>query len=275
MTIKIGIITDRYHLEKKMPLFLEYLKGKVEVSLYLEEDYVYNSSNLKFDEDIFFVKSKGDITLNLVKSIENEFAIPVFNSYRGIWLTMHRFMHNLLLKRRGIFIPEFSLNSKSINPNFKNYIVKNIIDQQNNAFNPKIEKVKGSGSVRVIDRRAFSDKIENDLKNKVLYYQEFIKSKWEYKVYGIGEQLLFYKQLPTLVNPNKMESRRKIDDISIVKEQSYKAMKILDLKITSIDFLKSKDGVFYLTDINSTPNFDYIKNGPKIVADLLIEEAKR
>ena len=41
-----------------------------------------------------------------------------------------------------------------------------------------------------------------------------------------------------------------------------------------MDFLRSKNGVYYLTDINSSPNFNYIKNGPKIVGDYLIKQAK-
>ncbi|KKM61748.1 hypothetical protein LCGC14_1528650, partial [marine sediment metagenome] len=32
---------------------------------------------------------------------------------------------------------------------------------------------------------------------------------------------------------------------------------------------------FYLTDINCTPNFNYIKNGAKIVVDFLLKQAKR
>ena len=59
----------------------------------------------------------------------------------------------------------------------------------------------------------------------------------------------YYKQIPVLVNPNKMESRRKIDEIPELKELAFKAVKTTGLKITSIDFLQNKDGKFYLTDI--------------------------
>ena len=115
-----------------------------------------------------------------------------------------------------------------------------------------------------------------DMENyQFLYYQKFIKSKWEYKVYIIGDKIYYYKQIPVLVNPNKMESRRKIDEIPELKELSFKAIETTGLKITSIDFLQNKNGQFYLTDINCTPNFNYIKNGPKIVGDYLLEQAKK
>ena len=72
-----------------------------------------------------------------------------------------------------------------------------------------------------------------------------------------------------------METRQPIEIISELKEAVLRAMRILDLKIVSVDFLKSEEGIFYLTDINSTPNFNYMKEGYKIVADFLIQEARK
>jgi glutathione synthase/RimK-type ligase-like ATP-grasp enzyme len=71
-----------------------------------------------------------------------------------------------------------------------------------------------------------------------------------------------------------MKTRRKIDKIPELKEITLKALKTTGLKISSLDFLRSKEGEFFLTDINSSPNFNYIKNGPKIVGDYLIKQAK-
>ena len=86
MTIKIGVITDTYHLKKKLPVFLKYLKTRAQASLYIEEEYLLKNTKLVFDEDIFFVKSKGDLTLELVKIIERELSIPLINSFKGQYL---------------------------------------------------------------------------------------------------------------------------------------------------------------------------------------------
>lgn len=267
---KIGIIIDEYHLERKVSEFLRYLKSIAEVSLYIEDSYLLNSSNYYFEEDLFFVKGKGEIILGLVKLIEEETSIPVINSSKGIWNAIHRFMNNTLLKKAGIPVPDFSLNPVNTSPPFESYIIKNIIDQKAYKFKPNIEKK--NGYLKVSDERALNE--ANSY--QYFFYQKFIKSKWEYKIYGIGEeQIYFHKQLPVLVNPNKMETRREIDEIPELKEIALKAMETLDLKITSIDFLKNKNGQFYLTDINCTPNFNYIKNGPKIVGDYLLEQAKK
>jgi len=266
--LKIGIISDKYHLEHKLLELLKYLRSKAEISLYIEESYLLNCSSFKFDEDLFFVKGKGDLILALVKLIEKETSIPVINSHGAIWLAINRFMNCMILKREGILVPEFTLNPHGIPPHFEDFIMKNIIDQKRYTFSPKIEKK--NGRLHIFDERALNEKT----KYQYFFYQKFIKSKWEYKVYGICNQLYFYKQLPTLVNPNKMESRKKIEEIKELREMSLKAMKALNLELASIDFLKSKDSKYYLTDINSSPNFNYIKNGPKIVGDFILERAR-
>ncbi len=270
--IKIGILIDKYHLENKVTEFLEYIKSKAEITIYIEESYLFNSSKFDFDEDLFFTKAKGELILAFIKLIEEESSIPIINSYKGTWLAINRFLNSVFLKKAGIPLAEFSLNPKGSDPPFRDFIIKNIIDQKNYKFKPIVNKV--NGRLNVADERALNEVDKTDPKYNYLYYQKFIKSKWEYKIYGIGEEVFFYKQLPILVNPNKTESRKKIDDIPELKEYCYKAMEVMDLKLTSLDFLKSKDQ-FYLTDINCTPNFNYIKDGHKIVANYLLKQAKQ
>jgi glutathione synthase/RimK-type ligase-like ATP-grasp enzyme len=269
---KIGIIIDKYHLKYKVTEFLKYLKSKADVILYIEESHLLNSSKLDFDEDLFFLKAKGDLILSMARLVEETTSIPVINSYKGTWLAINRFLNSVYLKNAGIPIPDFSLNPKGIAPPFPNYIIKNIIDQKNYKFKPIVHKE--NGQLKVVDERALIEVDKEDPRYNYLYYQKFIKSKWEYKIYGIGENVYFYKQLPILVNPNKMETRREIEEVSELKEYCYKAMDVMCLELTSLDFLKSKDQ-FYLTDINCTPNFNYLKNGHQIVADFLLKRAKR
>jgi len=270
--VKIGLITDKYHLEKKSTQFLKYCKDYADISIYIEEDYFLDFSNYDFDENIFFVKAKGDLVLNLIKFIEQETDIPVINSSKSISLAFNRFLNSVFLRRAGIRIPDFSLNPVGISPPYKEYIMKNIIDQKNYAFSPQIQK-KG-GFLEVTDMRAINESSGIKPKYTHVYFQEFIKSKWEYKVYLFGDDIFYFKQIPVLVDPDKMKSRVEIEKDIELTEIAYKAAEAIGLKISSMDFLKSKDGVYYLTDINSSPNFNYLKNGPKIVGDYIIRQAK-
>ncbi len=270
--IKIGLITDKYHLEKKSTQFLNYCKTIAKVSIYIEENYLLDFSNYNFDENIFFVKTKGDLALNLVKLIEQETDIPVINSSSSISLAFNRFLNSVFLRRAGVQVPDFTINPVGIIPPFKDYIMKNIKDQKNYAFNPQIHKE--GGFLKVTDMRAIGESSGIKPKYSHIYFQEFVKSKWEYKVYLIGDDLFYFKQIPILLNPDKMKSRIKIDKDTELTEMSYKAAEAIGLKISSMDFLRSKDGVYYLSDINSSPNFNYFKNGPKKVGDYLIKQAK-
>lgn len=248
------------------------MKDKAKINFYVEEKYLLDFSNLNFKEDIFIVKAKGDLVVNFAKLIERETSIPIVNSPASIWLCYNRFLNSTLLKKNDIRVPEFSLNPIGRDPPFQNYIIKNIRDQKNYTFNPLIKEQKGI--ISVSDKRALIEAQGGKENYQYLYYQQFIKSEWEYKVYCIGEDLFFYKQIPVLINPDKMKSRKEIKEIPELSEIAFKALKAVGLKIASIDFLQSENGEFYLTDINSSPNFDYIQNGAKKVGDYLIRMAK-
>ncbi len=255
-----------------MSEFLSYLKKKAEVSIYVEEEFLLKSPDMDFQEDLFFVKGKGPLILELIKVIEGKNSIRVINSYQSIYRAINRIINSSLLKKAGVRVPNFSLNPISSPPPFQEYIIKNIIDQKAYSFKGKIEKSKGQ--LHVIDERALQEAKSEEENYQYYYYQEFVKSKFEFKVYGFGSDFYFYRQLPTLVNPNKTETREKVKDIPELKEMAYQAKKTIGLEITSIDFLQSKDGEFFLTDINSTPNFNYMERGPQLVADYLISRAK-
>ncbi|MFW9821229.1 MAG: hypothetical protein ACFFE5_16620 [Candidatus Thorarchaeota archaeon] len=270
--IKIGLITDKYHLEKKSIQFIEYCKNHAEISIYLEEEYFINFSNYNFNENIFFVKAKGDLVISLVKLIEYETSIPVINSSKSISLAFNRFLNSVVLRKAGIKVPDFTLNPKGVSPPYNEYIIKNIVDQKNYAFRPQIQKKEGF--LKVTDIRAIEESTGVKPKYTHIYYQDFVKSKWEYKVYLIGDDIFYFKQLPVLVDPDKMKSRVEIEKDKVLTEIAYKAAETIGLSICSMDFLKSINGEYYLTDINSSPNFNYLKNGPKIVSDYLIRQAK-
>ncbi|MFX1502415.1 MAG: hypothetical protein ACFFDH_15750, partial [Promethearchaeota archaeon] len=75
--VNLGIISDKYHLERKSSELINYLRSKAKLSIYIEEEYLLNHSKLKYDENLFFVKGKGDIILAMVKILENETSIPI------------------------------------------------------------------------------------------------------------------------------------------------------------------------------------------------------
>ena len=264
---------DKYHFENKVRDFLSYMKKLCKLSIYVEENFLLDFNSVLFDEDLFFIKGKGDGILSFAKLIERETNIPVINSSRGIWLAYNRFLNSTVLRSAGIRVPNFSLNPKEDIPPFKAFIIKNIRDQDNYAFDPKIKR--SNHNFEITDKRALKEVYGKNAQYHFFYYQEYIESEFEYKVYGIGDYLYYFKQKPILRDPDKMKSRVEIKPIVELGEIAYKVMDLFNLKITSLDFLKSEKNEYFLTDVNSTPNFNYMKNGPQIVGDYLLSLAKK
>jgi glutathione synthase/RimK-type ligase-like ATP-grasp enzyme len=272
--VKIGIIVSNKKKKHKVKGLIQYLKQKAEISLYIEDSYLLKSSpKYYFDEDLFFIKGKGELLISLAKLIKKDASIPVINPYKGIQLAINRFLNCVYLKKAGVPVPDHVLVPERFKAPFKNFIIKNIIDEKSSAFSPSIKNI--NGNLHVSDERAIIEAKGAEKSYHYYFYQRFINSKWEYKVYGIGDQLFFFKQVPMIRNPHKVHPKISIERIPELEEYSIKAMNTLDLRVASVDFLKSKDGNFYLTDINSGPNFNTIKNGPQILGDFLINEVRQ
>jgi len=273
--LKIGIIGTKKYLKNQLQSLLSYLKKRVEISVYLEESFLLTSSSSKhlFNEDLFFVKGKGNVILNLVRYIEKETSIPVINPFNGIWRAMNRFLNSTYLQKAGIRVPPFCLVPEKLNPPFKDFIIKNIIDQEPSSFIPKIES--RNGHIHVSDKRALNETEGAQKYYHYYYYQQYIKSQVEYKIYGIGEQLFYFERIPTIKNPHRMVPKIEIKKISELEEPSRKVMEIFNLKVVSLDFLKSKEGYYYLIDVNSGPKFISVKNGAEILGEFLIDYVKK
>ena len=259
--------------QKAKPL-VKYLKKRVDVSLYIEESFLLKSDpQYYFDEDLFFVKGKTEIILGLIKSIEKTADIPVINSYKAIWLAMNRFLNSTYLRKVVVDLPDFALSPEGEKEPFKDFIIKNIIDQKSSTFQPSIESKEGHRHVS--DKRAILEAKGEERAYHYYFYQQFINSQWEYKIYGINDQLFYFKRVPSIRNPHKVLPKIQVEKIPELEEVVFKIMDTLDLKITSLDFLRSKEGTYYLTDVNSSPNFNSINNGAKIVGEFLINQIKK
>lgn len=270
--MKVGIITDAYE-STRIKNLVRYLEERAEVRLHIEENIVLDFENYPFDEDVFFTKGKGYMLLALTRLAEDygiDSGVSVVNDSRSIWNTMHRFTHCLLLESAGVRVPEYSLGPSGAVP-FDSYIVKNIIDQDHLRF-LDVLPLFGNQSDEippVITAEEAAGTICDDFH----LYQRVIESEYEYKVYGIGDELRFYRQVPVARYPNKMETRVPIDEIQVLKKYSESAMRATGLRIASMDFLE-ENGKFYMTDINPVPNFNYVEDGVEILGDHLLELAR-
>ncbi len=224
------------------------------MEVFIEEGSCISSSDPIPQWDICFVKGRGNLIQDQTFRLEMG-GVPTHNCAHAIHVTNHRLRYSLLAKSAGVPEPEFAVGSENHVP-FEDYVVKEECVESATKFTPLI----GHRGKNVAD-------------NKLYYFQRYVNSEWEYKVYSFGEIFLYFREKPTLINPDKMATRVSIPENALLREYVEKIKKITKLTITSMDFLE-EGGQYFLTDVNSAPNFNYIKDGPEIIANWLLNEIK-
>ncbi len=272
--MKVGILTNAYEVSRIQALvdYLRHTRGAT-VNLYVEEEEVVHYPNCDFDEDVFFTKGKGYLLLSLARLAEAYGAprgVKVVNDAQSTWRTMHRFIYATLCRRAGVPVPDFVFEAHTTS-HFDTFIAKNVIDQHHLRFLDRLPVV-GTAGKTVPPIPTAEEAGPDDRAEEYHFFQRFLESEYEYKVYGFGDRLLFYRQTPVLVNPNKMATRVPISENEELREMAERTMEVIGLNIVSLDFLK-EDGRYYLTDVNPIPNFNYVPDGPAILGDYLLSLA--
>ena len=263
--MKIGILATSYEIPRIESL-LRYVRRDAEVRVYVDEEEMVDSGDTSFDEQVMFTKGRGYALLTMARMAEAA-GIPVVNSAHATWVATHRMIASIACREGGVRVPEFSL-AMSPPEGFDQVIVKNIVEQHHLRFLDRLPIV--AGPRWTIPPIATAEEAGvSELAPRYHYYQRFLRTEFEYKVYGFGDTLLYYRQQPVLVNRDKMSTRVQIGEVPALRRAARAAMRATGLAIASLDFLE-EDGTFYLTDINCTPNFNHVDGGEKLVGDYLL-----
>ena len=207
--MKIGILATAYEVPRIESL-LRYLRREAEVRVYVDEEEMVDSGNTSFDEQVMFTKGRGYALLTMARMAEAA-GIPVVNSAHATWVATHRMMSSIACREGGVRVPEFSL-AMSPPEGFDQVIVKNIVDQHHLRFLDRLPIVAGPRST--IPPIATAEEAGvSELAPRYHYYQRFLRTEFEYKVYGFGDTLLYYRQEPVLVNRDKMSTREQIGEV--------------------------------------------------------------
>ena len=267
--MKIGILATSHEVPRVQ--LLRYLQPRAEVRVYVDEEALVDSGKTPFDEQLMFTKGRGYALLTMARMAEAA-GIAVVNSAHATWMGMHRMAASIVCRAAGVRVPEFAL-AMSPPATFDRAIVKNVVDQHHLRFLDVLPIVAESGStIPPIATAEEAGGLEHV--TEYHFYQRFLRTEFEYKVYGFGGTLLYFRQQPVLVNPDKMSTRVQIDEVPALAQAARAAMRATGLAIASLDFLE-EDGTFYLTDVNCTPNFNHVDGGAALVGEHLLACASR
>jgi len=252
----VGIVTNAYEVGRLQRVIaaLE-AKPSVRVELFVEDTQVFVSERDCSRWDVCFTKGRGPIIQAQALAAEAA-GVPTHNCAWAILVTNHRFLTSVLADTAGVPQPDYAFGYER-DLQFPELIEKNTSVEFDGKFTPRIRS-----------------KVPESLgEGHQAYFQRAIHAAWEYKVHSVGETYRCFKQLPVAVNPNKMASRVAIPDEPLLLDYARRVKAATRLTVTSMDFLK-EDEHFYLTDVNSAPNFNYMEDGASWLADWLVLQGR-
>jgi len=254
----VGIVTDNERL-RSLGKFKGYMKERAELSFLVGNDTLMDFRSREWDVDVIMTKTKDPVSLAVLSTMKEK-DVPVINGPGAIFIALHRFLLNSVLSAANIPQPDFAFSLERVSP-FDRAVIKGHMDHY-----PRRTPVYMSG-------------VNEELReNESSYYysQNFIEPEREYKIYGIGDTLITYRQAtPLIYNERYREDKYKFRERCQAPEPerlARRAMAATGLKMCSMDVILS-GGDHFVIDINISPGL----GDPEVieaVASYLLEVAR-
>ena len=251
--MNFGIVSTQ-QIAHKIELAVPIFHKSGEVTLLWEEEHAHLPDVAL---DIIFARPGGWVGMGLLFEAKQR-GIPVVNDPAALLLSMDRVATASILQGERLPVPKFFCGYPQSVP-FLPFVAKNIFD------------VAGFKQTPVVVQ---NETMQKALPKLPIFAQAYLEAEWEYKVYGIGPQILMYRQRPILHVADKMETRERIDPHPELAKVTQMAMRLLGLEICSMDFLAHANG-FALTDINFSPALETDPDGYRFLAQYLTAKATR
>jgi len=198
------------------------------------------------DYDLVFVKGKDERLLDLLQQAEQRGA-RVINPVQAVRNSKDRAQALRMLRQADVPVPDDYLGPLAAVP-FPAFVVKSEFDDDD------------STPVMARDPQERDALIASLGPQARVYAQRHIPTQWEFKIYGIGGEFFGFRQRPTLVNPNKLETRRPYVVPDLLADLASRALAAVGLEVGGVDFLGSPQRPL-VTDVNSTQGLHNFAEG--------------
>jgi RimK family alpha-L-glutamate ligase len=274
----IGYIFCEKNLGKDEKIFLKLAKKKkIEMVLFnLTKEIDDREIKEKIKKcNVIFNNSAEEFAIELVKTAE-EFGKKVIDSSKAYYYIEDKWIFFLKCKKHNIPTPETNLLSENLN----------LIDKELKKFShwPVILKRIEGTCGEYVERANNSDEAIKIMKKFwkkgsrriPIIAQEFIKSP-SYRVLLIDKEIF-----QTAIKENNGWKAtgvyaKKIKKFKVYKELEdiiKKVVKVFDIKICGIDFLK-KNGKWLVLEINSEPAFDFFDDERERIIGKILDFLKK
>ena len=288
---QVKILKKRIKQKGKKPVVINFRDFPTNVKMYFtEKEIVLHGKNL-LDMHSFYIRQLGyfwpvpHIKMNksewikyhnkyqelLINERENisfkhsmirmlNFEKPVINPYDSFFYHRVKPYQFYLFYKNGLPVPSFVTGSNSS--------IKDVFDISDMVYKPI------AGGAEVVMANDFLKKNEDIVKKRSVVYQDYIKGDnvrmfaTEDGVIGAAK-LICGPQVDSRVEPADLEVVNLPDDVI---EIGLKAMSLLGMKFSGIDFIVTKDDEYFILECNPSPMFYVFEEISKIkVSEKLTE----
>jgi len=241
----------------KMKDFIKHMQRFAKVGVILGDELLIDFTGWKWDVDVILINTTDPVSLSLL-SVMKDRRIPMINPLNQIFLGSRRFLLNSILSSKDIPQPGFAFTLSGTSP-FRRAIIKGHKDRSTDKPPVYLSRTNEPDEKKIRD----------------YYSQEFIEPKLEYKVYGIGDKLITYRQKTAGIyepddrcDENAFPSLEKAPK---VEKLAGRAIRATGLKLCSMDIIGNNEN-YYIVDVNTTPGLE-LKEVIDALSDYLLEVA--
>jgi len=295
---QVKILKKRIENKGGKPLIINFKEFPTNVKMYFDEEkIILNGKNL-LDMHSFYIRQLGYFWPVPQIKLTMEQWVKYYGKYNDLLfserehLSFKHSMIRMLDKEKLVVNPYDSFIYHRMKP-YQFYLfhknglpvpsfvaggAKELIEKYD--LTKMVYKPLGGGA-EVIMAEEFVEKNKENIEKRVVLFQDYIEGD-NIRVFALENELIGAAKL---VHGPQVDSR--VEQLALeivkipedVKEITLKALHILGMKFSGVDFMRTKDGNYYLLECNPSPMFYVFEmiSGIKVsekLAEYLIKEGK-
>ena len=241
------------------------------------EARAWDLSHLTPEYDLYVLKSKNPLDLDLAEALEGNSA-RVVNSAQASRLVKDKVVHTTLLARAGVPQPHaWAVASlAALEELLAAHDSECLVKPPAGSMQKGIYTLKRLADLSEQDQQALKDAFVDDFgqPNPLLVQRQVPNDGCDVKVYVVGEWTAAVER-PLDAKTDEEKRGTPVEVPRAIREAALAAGKSMGLEIYGVDFLRApKSDEFWVVDVNAFPSYKGIDGATERIAELLFKRAR-
>jgi ribosomal protein S6--L-glutamate ligase len=248
----------------------------VEVDEIVPEARAWELAGLQPDHDLYVLKSKNPLDLDLAEALEGEGA-RVINTARASRLVKDKVVHTTLLARAGVPQPQaWAVASlAALKALLEELDTECLVKPPAGSMQKGIYTLKRMDDLSEKDQRALRDAFVDTFgqPNPLLVQRQVPNDGSDVKVYVVGDWVSAIER-PLDAKTEEEKRGLPVEIPARMREAALAAGRAMGLEIYGVDFLRSPESAdFWVVDVNAFPSYKGIGGATERIVQRLLERA--